>query len=79
MRTTLNIDDDLMARVKDTAARTGRTVTALVEDALTKEVTGDHVAGANFTLRWTPVKGPAASGVDLSDRDSLYEKMESRL
>ena len=78
MRTTLNIDDELMSRVKETAARTGRTITALVGDALAKEVAGDTVGRSNFSLRWTPVEGIAAAGVDLSDRDSLYEKMENR-
>ena len=78
MRTTLNIDDDLINRVKEMAARTGRTITALVEDALAKEVAGETVGQAGFTLRWTPVEGVAAPGVDLSDRDALYEKMEHR-
>ena len=78
MRTTLNIDDDLFNRVKKTAARTGRTITALLEDALTKEVAGDAVGRDSFSLRWTPVEGVAAPGVDLSDRDALYEKMEHR-
>ena len=78
MRTTLNIDDELISRVKEMAARTGRTITALVEDALAKEVAGDTVGQTGFSLRWTPVEGVAAPGVDLSDRDALYEKMEQR-
>ena len=78
MRTTLNIDDDLINRVKEMAARTGRTITAVVEDALAKEVAGDAAGRVSFTLRWTPVEGVAAPGVDLSDRDAIYEKMEHR-
>lgn len=34
MRTTLNLDDDLVARAKALAARRGRSLTSLMEDAL---------------------------------------------
>jgi len=34
MRTTLQIDDNLMVQAKKLAAETGRTLTALIEDAL---------------------------------------------
>ncbi|MBL8932396.1 MAG: type II toxin-antitoxin system VapB family antitoxin, partial [Kineosporiaceae bacterium] len=34
MRTTLNLDDDLMRLVKQRAAAEGRTVTSLIEEGL---------------------------------------------
>ena len=34
MRTTINLDDALLAEAKQVAARTGRSLTAVVEDAL---------------------------------------------
>ena len=34
MRTTIRLDDDLLARAKQLAARTGRTLTAVIEEAL---------------------------------------------
>jgi len=34
MRTTINIDDALLAQAKQVAARTGRSLTDVVEDAL---------------------------------------------
>ncbi len=34
MRTTVNIDDELLRRAKDEALRSGRTLTALIEDSL---------------------------------------------
>jgi hypothetical protein len=40
MRTTLDIDDDLYQQAKVEAARSGRTVTSLVEDALRSLVAG---------------------------------------
>ena len=41
MRTTLNINDDLMTSVKEVAAKTRKSITAIVEDALAKDVAGD--------------------------------------
>ena len=76
MRTTLNIDDELMKRVKEKAAETGKTITEIVENALSKEVAGVAGTRPGFTLRWVAAEGPPAPGVDLADRDSLYETME---
>lgn len=78
MRTTLNIDEALMRRVKQRAKETGRTITEVVEQALRKDVSGARPVTGGFTLRWTPVSGRLQPGVDLSDRDTLYEVMERR-
>lgn len=78
MRTTLNIDDELLKRVKKKAAVTGKTMTQIVEEALLKEVAGVAEKPGRFKLDWVTVEGPPAPGVDLSDRDSLYDTMEHR-
>lgn len=78
MRTTLNISDDLMLRVKEVAAKTGKTITAIVEEALAREVAGEATAEGSFRLEWNVVGGPPAQGVDLADRDALIEMMEHR-
>jgi hypothetical protein len=78
MRTSLNIDEDLMARVRDRAAATGKTITEIVEQALRAEVAGTRPRSGTFTLRWNPVRGAALPGIDLADRDSLYEALEGR-
>lgn len=41
MRTTLNIDDELMERVKKKAIESGKTITEIVENALRKETAGE--------------------------------------
>ena len=71
MRTTLNIDDALYRDLKAQAARSGTSVTALVEDAVrvalarTQQVSGP---GAARDLRLTTVAGRGLRpGVDLSD------------
>ncbi len=76
MRTTLNIDIQLMALVKKRAAESGKTITEIVEEALRKEVSGIASSRSPFALKWQPVRGPVQPGVDISDRDSLYGVME---
>ncbi|MGA2975407.1 MAG: ribbon-helix-helix protein, CopG family [Spirochaetia bacterium] len=76
MRTTLNIDSEIMLLVKKRAAESGRTITEIVEQALRKEVAGQRPWTNHFVLRWSAVSGKAQPGIDLADRDSLYEAME---
>ena len=75
MKTTLNIDESTMARMKDEARSQGRTLTELVEMALRL-----------FLQRPKQVRNlpplPRFSGgrllVDVSKRDDLYRVMEGR-
>jgi hypothetical protein len=78
MRTTLNIHDDLMRRVKKRAAETGATITEVVEDALRASVAGQAPRRERYVLAWQPMAGRTLPGIDLADRDSLYEAMERR-
>ena len=78
MRTTININNNLMKRVKLMAAKTGRTITQVIEEALRKEVTGGRPQSKPFRLQWITVSGRLQPGVDLADRDALTELMESR-
>ncbi len=39
MKTTLNLDDDLLRRAKSSALAAGKTLTAFVEDALRAQLT----------------------------------------
>jgi hypothetical protein len=76
MRTTLNIQDDLMRRVKKHALETGATITEVVEEALRAAVVGQAPHGTRYAFKWNPVAGRTLPGIDLADRDSLYEAME---
>ena len=79
MRTTLDINDSLMREAKKMAARTGQTLTSIIEKALRERLTRETTAkGAPFKLKWVTVRGRLVPGVDLKDRDSLYERMEGR-
>ncbi len=76
MRTTIQIDDHLFAELKKTAADTGRTMSATIQDALREAL-----------YRPREVKRPAAElpvfhgtglmpGVDLNDSAALLELMD---
>ncbi|HEY3130557.1 MAG TPA: ribbon-helix-helix protein, CopG family [Acidobacteriota bacterium] len=78
MRTTLNIDDELMKSVKRRAAEAGRTITEVIEEALRENLYRNKKGKRPFRLRWVTVKGKLQPGVDLTDRDALYERMEGR-
>ncbi len=76
MRTTLNIDPEIMSLVRKRAAESGKTITEIVEQALRKEVSGEAPRERRFTLKWRAVAGRTQPGIDLADRDTLYNAME---
>ena len=75
MRTTLNLDDDLMRSIKQHAASTGRTLTSLLEESLRELLIRVESSGECYTLDWVPVEGGVQPGVDLIDRDALLDRM----
>jgi plasmid stability protein len=75
MKTTLNIDDSVMARLKREAARQGRTMSELVESALRLMFRSTRERGALPPL---PTFKSGGHLVDVADRDALYRIMEDR-
>lgn len=75
MKTTLNIDDTVMANLKREAARTGRTMSELVEVALRQLLRPRTDRQALTPL---PTFDSGGALVDVSDRDALYRVMEGR-
>jgi hypothetical protein len=78
MRTTLNIDDALLSEAKQTAARTGRSLTSVVEDALRVAFARRAVAGRERAGLPTFRGDGLQPGVDLDDSASLLDLMEGR-
>ena len=77
VKTTLNIDDSVMQRLREEAVRRGTTMSALVEAGLRR------VLAAPATTQQQPGTLPPLatwrSGgflVDIDDRDALYRAME---
>jgi hypothetical protein len=78
MRTTLDLQSGLLREAKKRAAHEGRTLTAVIQDALRQYLAPARPTGKRFRLRLLTKKGRLVAGVDLADRDSLYERMEGR-
>ena len=77
MKTTLNLDDELLRLAKRSAADRGVTLTRFVEEALSAAVLPRSTVTA-YRLRWTPVRGDGAPAVDVADRSALYDRMETK-
>ena len=79
MRTTLLLDTKLFRLAKERAAKEGTSLSQLVNEALKdKLLLPKRNLKESFQFKWATKKGKLLPGVDLSDRDSLYEKMENR-
>lgn len=78
MRTTLDIDDDLLRAARRRAAERGTTLTGVIEEALAAALATKPAREKPFRLRWKPHRGRLRPGVDLADRDALFEAMDGR-
>ncbi len=77
MKTTLNIDDSVMQRLREEAARRGTTMSALVEAGLRRVLAPElPAADEPNTLPPLPTWRGGPELVDISDRDALYRAME---
>lgn len=77
MRTTIRIDDDLLRAAKKLAAESGRTLTAVIEDALREALARRNRATRRARVQLTTFRGGGARpGVDLDDSAALRETMD---
>jgi hypothetical protein len=75
MKTTLNIDDSVMALLKREAARRGCTMSELVESALRLLLTAKECSRSIPPL---PSFKSGGAMVEIADREALYDAMERR-
>ncbi len=75
MKTTLTIDDGVMAALKRESVRQGRTMSELVETALRQLFRAQRTPRE---LRQLPSFSSGGALVDVADRDALYGAMEQR-
>lgn len=75
MKTTLQIDDSVMALLKREAVRQGRTMSELVEMALRLLLQSPKSRRALPPL---PSFKSGGAMVDIADREALYQAMEGR-
>jgi Arc/MetJ family transcription regulator len=76
MRTTIKIDDELLAAAKARAASSGRTLNAVVEDALREAIARRRQETERRADLPTFPGSRLLPGVDLDDSAALLEQME---
>jgi hypothetical protein len=76
MKTTLDMDDELLRRAKTQAAAAGVTLRAFVEEALRARMLPATSSRAPFRLTLPVIQGHGPPAVDIADRDALYDLME---
>ena len=76
MRTTITIDDNLLREAKVLAARTDRTVSSVLEEALrellARQVESDERRRADFTL---PTYNSGGFLIDILDKEALADAL----
>ncbi|MFQ5745579.1 MAG: type II toxin-antitoxin system VapB family antitoxin [Acidobacteriota bacterium] len=77
MRTTIEINDDLFRQAKKRAADEGSSLRRVVENAL-RQFLAARPPAERFELRWRTERGELQPGVNLDDRDALFDLMEGR-
>jgi hypothetical protein len=78
MRTTLDLDDNLLNAARHRAADQGTTLTAVVEQALAAALAPRPRGQTPYKLRWKTHRGRLLPGVDIADRNSLFDAMDGR-
>lgn len=76
MKTTLNLNDQILRRAKTRAAHEGLSLTRFVEDALRAKLMDGSRKDAAFKLELRTVQGDAPPKVDISDREALYDVLD---
>jgi hypothetical protein len=77
MRTTLDIADEVLRLARKRAADERMTLRELVETALRSYLSG-RPGRSGYRLRWRSEKGRLRPGVNLDDRQALWDLMEGR-
>lgn len=79
MRTTIRIDDDLLRRAKALAARTGLSLTKLIEDALRQVLERADARKRDGRFEMVTFRGEGLRpGVDLDDSAAILDILDGR-
>lgn len=79
MRTTIRLDPKLLAQAKRHALDTGRTLTAVIEDALKQALARQTPPSRRSRVRLSTYGGDGLqAGVDLDDSADLLDRMNDR-
>jgi hypothetical protein len=79
MRTTLTLNDDLLKMARQKAARENRSLKDVINEAVRQGLTlGSRTKGPRFVFKLKTVAGRVMPGVDLHDRDKLFDLLDGR-
>jgi hypothetical protein len=79
VRTTLTLDDDVLKSARKKAAEEGRPLKDVINEALRFGLqAGSRGSRAPYKFKLKTVSGRTLPGVDLTDRDKLFDLMEGR-
>jgi hypothetical protein len=73
MKTTVELPDELFVRAKKRAAERRTTLRDLIERGLRRELAEPRSARRRRRITWVTVDGGLPPGVDLSNRERLYD------
>ena len=77
MKTTLNIEESVMRRLREEAARRGTTMSTLVEAGLRRVLAEPEASGRREApLPTLPVRRSGGLRVDIAGREELYRLMD---
>lgn len=79
MKTTLDLNDQILRRAEARAAREGISLAKFVEDALRTKLMDDGRKDPAFKLDLKTVRGHAPPNVDISDREALHDVLGGAL
>jgi len=79
MRTTLTLNDDVLRLAKKKAAEEERSLKEVINESLKLGLTfGSERARTSYVFHLKTVPGRIMPGVDLNDRDKLFDLMDGR-
>lgn len=78
MRTTLNLDDEVLAGAKRLAQGSGKTLTAVIEDALRERLARRSASAGAESVKLPTVAGHGLQpGIDLDNSAGLRDVMDA--
>lgn len=79
MRTTLTLNDDVLKMARRKAARENRSLRDVINECLRIGLTlGEDRKDSGYVFELRTVRGRVLPGVDLHDRDKLFDLMDGR-
>jgi hypothetical protein len=80
MKTTLDLEDELVIAAKKRAAEERTSLKAIVERGLRAELKRSRTrSGSRKVIQWVTVDGDLAADLDVSDREGMHDWLRGRV